>query len=188
MKVAGKLWVFVLILSVSSVVKSERLSLEADMAVPIAAKGMHLHIKRSNTFFDNFTLGASFATMTLRDWVIDTMPEAKGKGWQVDIIGAELTYDYFFSDPDDGLFLGPVLALSQLNLSRQGSASTVYEYQTGLRFGYLWRPWNNGFYLLPWGAVGIKGSFSGSYSVEGETFPSGLPSPIVGAANIGYTF
>jgi len=188
MNVVRALWIFVLLFSISPASKAEKLSLETDLIVPVLAKGSHLHLKRSNTFFDNFTLGISLATMTLRDWIIDTMPEAKGKDWHVDIIGTEFTFDYYFSDPNSGLFIGPVLALSQLNLHRHGSTSIAYEFQTGFRFGYLWRPWNSAFYFMPWGAAGVRGSLGGDFDVEGEAFPTGSPLGIVGSANIGYTF
>ncbi|MDH5232367.1 MAG: autotransporter domain-containing protein [Gammaproteobacteria bacterium] len=168
--------------------QAEQIYVESDFIIPIVAKGAHLHLKKSNMFNKRVTLGISLLGLRLRDWMVDEVTNSKNKDWQVEAMGSEFTADYFLKDSDNGFFIGGVLAIARYKLARLGATATAHEMQTGIRGGYLWRPFDGQFYIMPWLAAGYRSLNGDNLTLKGETFPSHSGFGLAGSLNFGWSF
>ncbi len=161
--------IILLVFSLPSPSVASKIYLETEVLIDVFG-GASLHIKKSSTFFNNLTVGVGAMKMKIPEDMFDEYPDAVGKGWKVNLTGGRLFFDYHFSDPDKGPTIGLHIALEQYVLQRRGSSSTMWQLGGALRLGYLWRPLDGGFYLMPVLTVLNSRRVSGDNEVQGETF------------------
>lgn len=109
-------------------------------------------------------------------------------GFDASVLGAELHFERFLSDPPDGFYIGPEIAVSNLKVTHQASqiSEEHLQYSAGLRFGYLWYTGLGNLYLSPVG--GISFSFnSKDFEISGEEYESGSITPFA-TVGIGWSF
>jgi len=106
-------------------------------------EGVSMVVKRSSIFTKKLTIGVGYFNITLPD-----IEKDKGVGGKV-TNGYELHFDYHFTNPDKGSFTGLLLTSKEWKIQRNGMTSKYKTIGAVWRYGYIWRPWNSGFYLNP---------------------------------------
>lgn len=162
---------FVLLMTIGFINSSHasQLYVETEVLVMIFG-GKALNIKRSSTFLENLTVGVGVMQIDIPEDMFDDYPNAVDKGWEVDVRGGRLFFDYHITNPDKGFFIGFHLTYEKYLLQRSGASSTVWQLGEALRFGYVWHPLDGGGYIMPILTLLNSHRVSGKNEVQGETF------------------
>ena len=177
---------FLLAINPISVVKADPLLLETDGLIDVYG-GTSLNLLHSGKFMDKLSMGAGLMEITIPESMYDEYPDAKGKDWRVHLTGGRLICDYHFSGVESGATLGLHLAYDYYQVRRLGHSSKFRQLGQALRFGYVWRPWDNHWYLMPIAYLLNSHKVSGSNSVLGEKFDADFLG-IQAAISLGYRF
>lgn len=178
---------FQLNLMTDTIQKASKIYLESDPSA-LFFRGFSIIVRRSSTFTKNFTLGIGYYKATLPDFYINENPTHQGKGWNAKVNnGFDLFLDFYIFNPNKGLSTGMVLSMYEFEIQRNGSRSNFNSFVGTWRVGYMWRPFNKYFYLMPWVGLANNKKVSGNNQIDGEKFE--IPEwSIVPTIHIGVSF
>lgn len=123
--------------------------------------------------------------------VPDVIAELGGNdGFDLDVrpgSGAVYALYYLAAPGRDGLAIGGSLRYLRLRYSHdaEAGAADVAELSPEAIIGYQWHPFDNGFYVQPWLALGVVLWRSGDATVGAHTYDE-LPISVFFTANVGY--
>ena len=161
-------------------------SIEIDPAT-YAFSGYALHLKKSFAALPNWQFGVGAYAMDFPDVLVDLNAKNKNLDWNQRLdLGIGLFVDYFFTENQEGLFIGGQLAYQEYDVMRYGVSA---DYSTILSMGYVGYQYYfyDNFYLKPWGGLGYQNKISGSSVVNGQEFDV-APLLLFGALHVGYKF
>lgn len=128
----------------------------------------HLRVQPAST--PHWTFGAGLYAMNLPGLLVDTNPDNRDEGWDVRLrLGAGLFADYAWSADGDGPVVGLQTAIHAWRATAAG-AVTDERFTSALlmaRLGYLWRPRDGGFFVMPWIGLGLTRRIAGDDEREG---------------------
>jgi hypothetical protein len=145
------------------------LFVETDPAM-FALGGFAAHVRFRLPAAPNWSFGAGAYALTLPSFMVDLDSADRGQGWTSRITFAAGAFvDRFFRDDGEGLFVGAQLSGQRFRLTRSDtSGQTAFTNLLVMpRVGYFWRPFQAGFYVMPWLGVG------GTARVEGDVVLGG---------------
>jgi hypothetical protein len=169
--------------------KSPRLFLETDPAT-FVFEGFAAHARLHVDGFDRWTLGVGAYALNLPSLLVELDPANRDEGWSSRITAAgSLFVDRFFRNDAEGAFVGVQLGLQRFRVTRKGSAGEAGF--TNLiampRVGYVWRPFDAGFYVMPWVGLGATARIEGDLDVGGESYHL-LPVIAFATVHTGWSF
>jgi hypothetical protein len=138
----------------------------------------------------HFGVGAGVYALTFPGFLVDLNPNDRGAGWNVRLeLGGALFGDYYFDANADGWFVGAELAVQEYRYTNDNVPGAARATNAVLmpRFGYQWRPFDAGFYVMPWAGLGVQAQIGGSRQVGDRSYDL---SPIVpyAAVHVGWRF
>jgi hypothetical protein len=94
---------------------------------------------------------------------------------------------YYFAPPgEDGLTIGGSVRYLRLRFSHDdGGSIDIRQVSPEAIVGYQWHPFDNGFYVQPWLALGVVAWRSGEATVGTHTYDE-MPVSVFFTANVGY--
>jgi len=150
--------------------------------------GFTLQFKRSSLFKHKMILGLGYYRADLPDFWINASSGNKNKDWSARVQnGLDLVADYHLFKANRGLFTGLALSFYNFDINRLGIKSKFTSFVPSLRLGYMWRPFNKWFYVLPIAAVAYNTKISGTNTIAGESLEIRKLS-FVPTINIGFNF
>jgi len=131
----------------------------------------HARIRPSST--PHWSFGAGVYAMKLPTIMVDVDPANRDRGWSSRIAFAFGAFvDRSFRDDGDGLFVGAQLGAQRFRVTR-GGVGGEGDFTAVLampRVGYVWRPFDAGFYLMPWLGVGMTAKVGGDTTVGDASY------------------
>jgi len=164
-----------------------RFSIETDPTTYFV-EGCSLQLRLSSFLIEKLSLGIGAYQVTIPEFYMESNPDHAGKGWTAKVdAGMDMYVDYYFFDPVKGLFAGIGISVYEYEIARVGETNRFLSLVETGRVGYLWRPFNECFYIAPWVGYSINQTVSGSQTIQGETLnlPAGS---FVGTLQVGLTF
>ena len=162
---------------------------EAD-PVPFALDGFSLHARIAHRALPGWVFGAGLYGLRFPGFYQDIFPRNRGEGWNSRIRHAHALFvDYHFAGRPQGLFVGLQVAAQRLEVTNDNVQAAAAESVNLLamgRVGYLWRPFEAGFYVMPW--MGLGGTLSlGDRTVADQAYEV-FPLAVFGTAHLGWMF
>lgn len=130
--------------------------IETDPAT-FALGGHSAHVRVAAKDVPGLVIGAGIYGLDMPSFITDINAENRDEGWNVAIKnGYGLFFDYHPSGEADGFFFGLQTAIQEFGVERESSVEhrSFHVAMAMARVGTLWKPFNSGFYLLPWAGVG----------------------------------
>ncbi len=150
--------------------------------------GFTLQFRRSSLFKHKMILGIGYYRANLPDFWINASPGNKDKDWSARVQnGLDLIVDYHLFKANRGMFTGMALSFYNFNIERIGLKSKFISFVPSVRLGYMWRPFNKWFYILPIAAVAYNTKISGESTIAGASLEIKKWS-FVPTINIGFSF
>jgi len=166
---------------------NSNLALEIDPAT-YGFDGYSVHLKKSFETLPHLQFGLGIYAMDFPDLFVDLNSKNKNKDWDVRLDrGIGFFADYYFDVEQKGFFTGIQVAKQRYEIERNGQKSS---YDTTLimgSFGYLYQPYDNGFYIKPWMGIGYQDKSSGSNVVNGVEYDVASVLPFA-TVHLGYKF
>ena len=129
------------------------------------------HLRWRPAALPHWTFGAGVYAMNLPSIYTKLAAENRGEGWSLRArLGTAVFVDRYLRDTADGPFVGVEAGTQTLEASRGGSAARFTTLLVLPRFGYLYRPFDNGFYVMPWLGAGVTTHVAGHTDAAGETY------------------
>ena len=157
---------------------------------PFLFKGFAAHV-RAVPQREHLVIGAGVYALDFPALLIDLDPENRSAGWHARLrLGGAVFGDYSFKRDAEGWFVGAELALQDFrytNDNEPGRAATALNFVVLPRAGYAWRPFDAGFYLMPWFGLGYTAQIAGERRVGARRYDL---SPFVpyAALHLGWKF
>ncbi len=132
-----------------------RVLIEID-PLPFALSGHAVHIRVPIASVPGLVVSAGTYGMHFPDLFTNINSENRDEGWKAQIDTAYAAFvDYHLSGKPEGLFVGAQLAYQGFEVERdQGDERIDFGVIIAMaRIGTLWKPFDSGFYLLPWAGV-----------------------------------
>ena len=124
--------------------------------MPFALSGHAVHIRLPIPSVPGLVVSAGTYGMEFPGIFTDINSKNRDEGWHPEIDRAYAAFaDYHFSGKPEGLFVGMQLAYQDFELERDESDERR-DYGVILvmaRVGTLWKPFDSGFFLLPWAGL-----------------------------------
>ncbi len=124
--------------------------------MPFGLKGHAVHVRVPIASVPGLVVSAGTYGMSFPDLLTDINSENRDEGWNAQIDKAYATFaDYHFSGKVEGLFVGAQLASQGFEVERDQSDERI-DFGVVIamaRVGTLWKPFDSGFYVLPWAGV-----------------------------------
>ncbi len=123
--------------------------------------------------------------------IVEVDGRNRGDGWKVRLnLGVAAFVDYYVAPAPRGLFFGVQLAGQQFRYRNENSPGEQAFGVNALlmpRVGYLFRPFDAGFYLLGWAGLGATAPVAGSRGVGGREYKV-FPLIPFAAVHVGWQF
>jgi hypothetical protein len=135
-------------------------------------------------------MGGGVYALNFPGFLVDMNPNDKGAGWNVRLqLGGALFGDYYFRPNGDGWFVGAEAALQQFHYTNDHAPGDATATNLVLmpRGGYQWRPFDAGFYVMPWVGLGYQTQIAGSRQVGPRTYDL-FPVIPYAAVHVGWRF
>ncbi len=127
--------------------------------IPFVLSGHAAHWRLANQRFPGWVLTLGTYGLEIPGFLTDINSKNNDEGWNVEIRNAYAFFaDYHFSGRPEGLFVGSQLAYQRFGITRDPS-DDKREFGVLLamaRVGTLWKPFDSGFYILPWAGIGAN--------------------------------
>lgn len=124
--------------------------------MPFALSGHAVHVRVALASVPGLVISGGTYGMSFPNLFTGFNSENKDEGWDVQIDKAYATFaDYHFSRKPEGLFVGTQIAYQGFEVERDQSAErrNFGVIIAMARVGTLWKPFDSGFYVLPWAGV-----------------------------------
>lgn len=147
-------------LAKANVTEGPVVMVETDPAT-FAFGGHSAHLRVAPKELPGLVVGAGIYGLDMPSFITDVNSENRDEGWNATIKnGYGLFFDYHPSGEAEGLFFGLQAAIQEFGVERDSSVEhrSFHVALAMARVGTLWKPFDLGFYLLPWAGVG--GSFA----------------------------
>ncbi len=128
--------------------------------IGFALSGHSVHVRRSIVSVPGLVLGLGTYSAEVPSFLTDLNSENSDEGWKASMDkGFGAFADYHFSGTADGLFVGAQLAYQAFEVEREQSDERIdYGIIVAMaRVGTLYKPFDSGFYILPF--VGVSANF-----------------------------
>jgi hypothetical protein len=163
---------------------------ETDPAT-FAFRGYSAHLRASPAAHPRWVIGAGAYGLDLPAPMTELAPSNRDEGWDVRItLGYGLFVDRFLRAPGTGPFAGVQVAAQHLRIRNHSLDPADARAVTLLampRVGYLWRPFEAGFYLSGWLGLGVTGVVAGDTTVGSDRYRV-LPIIPYAAVHVGWSF
>ncbi len=142
--------------------------------MPFALSGHAVHVRVPLPSVPGLVLSAGTYSMEFPALLTNINSKNRDKGWNADIDKAYAAFaDYHFSGKPEGIFVGTQVAYQNFEVGNdQSEEQRDFGVMIAMaRVGTLYRPFDSGFYLLPWAGVyaNIR-TDDNDLQIDGETF------------------
>lgn len=165
-----------------------RVLLETDPATfALGGFGAHARVVPGG---GHLAVGGGAYALNFPGILVDMDSSNRGAGWNVRLtLGGAVFGDYSFRPGGEAWFVGVEAAVQEYRYTNGNVAGEADATNLVLmpRFGYLWRPFDAGFFLMPWAGLGVQSRVAGSSQVGGRTYDL-FPLIPYGAVHLGWLF
>lgn len=128
--------------------------------------------------------------MDFPDMLVDLNAKNKGQDWNVRLSqGLGLFGEYYFSEPNRKWFVGTQVGIQKYTIDKasvEGDSDFTNVLFMGYA-GYVWRVFNDRFYIKPWAGVGYTSKISGDHLL-GDAAYDIAPITLFATLHVGYCF
>lgn len=139
----------------------------------------------------HFAFGVGVYALDYPSLLVDLNGANRGGGWNVRLtVGAGVFADYYFERAPRAWFVGVQLAMQRFRYTNDAAPAqdaTATNATFMPRVGYLWRPFDAGFYLMPWAGVGGTAQIAGTRGIAGREYNL-FPVVAFATVHIGWQF
>lgn len=164
-----------------------KISVEIDPATfGFNGYSLHLRVQPKNT--THLLVGAGIYAMDMPSFLVDL--NEKNKNFKVRINqGIGLFAEHYFCEVNRKWFIGTQMGIQEFKIEEKNK--TGQEKFTNLlvmgHVGYVFKPFNNNFYLKPWAGIGYTSKISGTNTVNSSEYDI-APVTMFATLHVGYTF
>jgi hypothetical protein len=166
-----------------------RLFLETDPAMFVLG-GFAGHVRGRFPSAPHWSVGAGAYALTLPDLMVDLDSADRGQGWTVRITFAMGGFvDRYFRDDGTGAFVGAQIGAQRFRVTRSDTPGELAftDLLVMPRAGYLWRPFQSGFYVMPWLGIGATARVGGDTVLGGRRYDV-FPVVAFATVHVGWAF
>lgn len=133
--------------------------------------GFAAHVRWRPAVSPRWAVGAGVYAMNLPSVYTKLAADNRGEGWNLRArFGTAVFLDRHFLDSGEGSFVGMEVGTQTLEASRAGGVAQFTTLLVLPRVGYLYRPFDNGLYIMPWLGAGLSVRVVGHTEAAGKEY------------------